>query len=188
MMSISGLVKRFFAGEGTGDPNVIGLLYQWYREKVYRTAYYVLNNQQLAEDVVEETFLTAMNKVNALRDPAKVEAWLVRTAINKAYDVLREYRKMSELQLSEMVSEGDSILEHLLDDELREEVLAALLLLPTIYQEVVYYKFYGECNCCETSGILDVPERTVRARLKRALELITQYLGKEVPKADARGK
>jgi RNA polymerase sigma-70 factor (ECF subfamily) len=187
-MNIGSLLKRFFPGNEPGDPDAIGLLYQWYGRKIYVASYYILNDQYLAEDIAQETFITAMSKLDTLRDPAKVEAWLVRTAINKSYETLREKRRRMTLQATATAFYGDPVLDHLLDDELRREALNALRLLPAINQEVAYYKFYCELNCHEISEILEVPERTVRARLKRALELITQYLDTEVHETDVTGK
>jgi RNA polymerase sigma-70 factor (ECF subfamily) len=187
-MSIGGLLEKIFTGDGTGDPGAVGLLYQWYGGKIYQAAYYLLNDQHLAEDVVQETFLTVMNKLGTLRDPAKVEAWLVRAAINKSYDLLRGHREIVTLQDAAAVSEGDTVLDHLLDDELRREVIDALRQLPAINQEVAYYKFYHELNCQEISSILRMPVRTVRSRLKKSLELIAIYLGREVGETDAAGR
>lgn len=192
-MSISDLLKRFLDGDEPGDPGAIGLLYQWYGRKVYRAAYYVLNDQYLAEDIVQETFLTAMSKLNALRDPAKVEAWLIRTAINKSHEAIREHRRVAALQVSATqvaatALDVDIVLDQLLDDELRKETIEALCQLPAINQEVAYYKFYRGLNCHEISEILNIPGSTVRSRLKRSLKLIAQYLHEEVYQSDAVGK
>jgi RNA polymerase sigma-70 factor (ECF subfamily) len=187
-MSIGGLLKKFFTGNGTGGPDVVGLLYQWYGRKIYLTSYYIMNDQYLAEDVAQETFLTAMTKLDTLRDPAKVEAWLVRTAINKSYEVLKENRRTAALQTAATVLDEYSVLDHLLDDELKSEALDAILLLPVIHQEAVYYKFYRELNCREISDLLGIPERTVRSRLSKSLDLIAKYLGRKESKSDVTGK
>ena len=187
-MSIGGLLRKFLAGTEPDKPGAIALLYQWYAGKVYRAAYYVLNDQHLAEDVVQETFITAMGKLDTLRDPARVESWLVRTAINKSYDLFRDHRRITVLEEAAAgILEGDTVLDHLLDDELKKEALDAVRRLPAVNQEVAYYKFYRGLNGQEMAKILDVPARTVRARLKRSLELIAAYLDKEVER-DAAGR
>ena len=141
-MNLGGLLQRIVTGNSTDDPGAIGLLYQWYGGKIYRAAYYVLNDKHLAEDVVQDTFITAMNKLDTLRDPAKAEAWLVRTAINKSHDVLRGKRKATLMQRRSEIAAGDTVLDQLLDAELRREVIAALHELPLTNQEVIYYKFF----------------------------------------------
>ena len=85
-MGVGDLLKKYLTECEQDDPGIIELLYRWYGRKVYQAACHVLNDQRLAEDVVQETFLTAMSKLDTLRDPAKAEAWLVRTAINKSYE------------------------------------------------------------------------------------------------------
>lgn len=187
-MGVGDLLKKIFIESERSDSGVIELLYRWYGRKVYHAAYYVLNDRYLAEDIAQETFLTAMSKLDTLRDPTKVEAWLVRTAINKSYEALRKHRRIAVLEEAATSLEGDTALDHLLDDELKREVLDALHLLPAINREVVYHKFYCERGCHEISEILEIPERTVRARLKRALELVADYLGREVDDTGAAGK
>ena len=187
-MNIGALLERFLAGDGPGDPCAIELLYQWYGRKVYHAAYYVLNDRYLAEDVVQEAFVTAMIKLKTLQDPSKIEAWLVRTAINKSYETLRGHRRTAVLPAAVTVAEGDTVLEHVLDDELRNEAVYALRRLPAINQEVAYYKFYGDLNSQEIAVILNLPASTVRSRLKRALELVSQYVGREVGETDAAGR
>ncbi|MDA8337341.1 MAG: hypothetical protein M0Z41_20550 [Peptococcaceae bacterium] len=45
-MNIGGLLERFLAGDGPGDPCAIELLYQWYGRNVHHAAYYVLNDRR----------------------------------------------------------------------------------------------------------------------------------------------
>ncbi|WP_334109758.1 RNA polymerase sigma factor [Thermodesulfitimonas autotrophica] len=73
----------------------VKLLFERFAQRVFETAYFVLRDRTLAEDVVQETFLTAMTKLGNLRDPLKVEAWLVRVTVNKARSELRKRKRSS---------------------------------------------------------------------------------------------
>ncbi|AFV10861.1 DNA-directed RNA polymerase specialized sigma subunit, sigma24-like protein [Thermacetogenium phaeum DSM 12270] len=80
------------------------------------------------------------------------------------------------------------VLDRILERENKKEILEALSLLPTLNQEVAYYRFYRGMNCREISEVLEIPEGTVKSRLKRALELVADYLKKEASKENVPGK
>ncbi|HHW40809.1 MAG TPA: RNA polymerase sigma factor [Syntrophomonadaceae bacterium] len=187
-MSFVRLLRGLFKKGEPCTPGVIELLYRWYGRSVYYASYYVLHDCHLAEDITQEVFLTALNKLNTLRDPTKVEAWLIRTAINRSCDLLRKNRPMLTLDEIADKQEEDMVLYRLLESENKKEILEALSLLPTPNQEVAYYRFYRGMNCREISEILEIPEGTVKSRLKRAVELVAEYLEKEASKENVPGK
>lgn len=54
----------------------VRVLFELYAEKVRAAAYFVVYDNDVAEDVVQITFVTAMEKLDQLQDPDKIEAWL----------------------------------------------------------------------------------------------------------------
>lgn len=56
---------------------------------VYAAAYSLLKNKQDAEDVVQDTFLKYYERTRAFASPDHLRAWLLRSAINRAKDLLR---------------------------------------------------------------------------------------------------
>ena len=116
-MSFAKLLGGLFNKGEPCTPGVIELLYRWYGRSVYYASYYVLHDQYLAEDVTQEVFLTALNKLDTLRDPTKVEAWLIRTAINRSCDWLRKNRPMLALDEVADKQEEDVVLDPILERE-----------------------------------------------------------------------
>jgi len=176
-MKISNALVKLFAKGNECDPVLLELLYKWYGMAVYRVAYYYLNEKMAAEDVTQDTFLSAFTKLHQLKDPAKIKAWLIRTAINKAYDLLRKNRAMvldEEAMFKNASSEP--FVERLIDEEKKQELTTALLMLPLQYQDVLYYKYYVEYTTKQIAELLDMPEGTVKSRLFKARGLLLKYL------------
>ncbi|MEW6772194.1 MAG: sigma factor, partial [Bacillota bacterium] len=72
------------------DSIELKFFFELFAQRVFQAAYFILRDRVLAEDVMQETFLVAVEKLGDLRDPAKIEIWLTRIAVNKA---LNERRK-----------------------------------------------------------------------------------------------
>lgn len=71
---------------------------------VLAVAYYVVRDPFLAEDIMQDTFLTAMNKLHQLRDGERVGCWLKRIAVNKAYSELRKRKRLAFLDSPSVAS------------------------------------------------------------------------------------
>ena len=67
-----------------------------YYKRVFHAAYGVTRDHHLAEDVVQETFLKAYQKIDTIQDKEKMGAWLSSIATRTAIDFIRKERKTSE--------------------------------------------------------------------------------------------
>ncbi len=160
-------------------PDILELLFNWYGKSVYRAALLILKNKALAEDVTQETFMTACTKLDSLQSPEKAEAWLVHIAMNKAYDLTKDQQRLVMLPEPDPPGppEHNPILEVVLDREAAEEIRAAILNLPAPYQEILYFKYYRDLTSKQIADALEIPEGTVKSRLSKAKQLIARSLG-----------
>ena len=78
-----------------GDPEEFSRLVDAYSGKIYRLAIKMLNQQQDAEDVLQETFLKAYRGIKSFDGRSKISTWLFRIATNEALMVIR--RKHPEM-------------------------------------------------------------------------------------------
>ena len=78
-IELEGIVRR----AAKGEKQAIEILYNTYREKLYFFVLKNVDNKDLAEDIIEETFLSAMQNINRLKDAKKYESWLYSIAYNK---------------------------------------------------------------------------------------------------------
>jgi RNA polymerase sigma-70 factor, ECF subfamily len=67
-----------------GDPEVLGDLLEQHGQEIQGLAYLILRDRALAEDVLMDTLLTALDRAASLRDPAALRPWLLRIATNHA--------------------------------------------------------------------------------------------------------
>lgn len=132
-----------------------------------------------AEDIVQETYLTAVLKQDSLIDESKCRAWLIGIAENKVRQYFR--RKTADLarfsdypaDLSSSESADDSILP---TDELKE-LEDALFTLPEDWRQCAVVNILCGFSGAECAEILGVPPQTVYNRTHRAKKALREKLG-----------
>ena len=177
-----------------GDATALEELYDRYADPIFRTAFRRLGDRQLAEEVLQDTYLALWNRAE-LYDPAagSLLAWLSTIARNRAVDRLRAMgRRPNALPLSAMVDDDDH------DDRgidralgqgellgtgatdtdpvvvadraaLRAEIGVALGGLPEAERRVLELAYYGDLTQTEIAERLGWPLGTVKTRTRRAL-------------------
>jgi RNA polymerase sigma-70 factor, ECF subfamily len=91
-----------------GDLETFNQLVLAYQDKVFNLAYRIMGQHQAAEDVVQETFLTAFLKLHTYRG-GSFKSWLLRIASNLCYDQLRREKSRPTTPLEPVNDEGDAI-------------------------------------------------------------------------------
>ncbi|MEW6182459.1 MAG: sigma-70 family RNA polymerase sigma factor [Bacillota bacterium] len=155
------------------DGNEIKSLFERFARRVFEAAYFVLQDRTMAEDVMQETFLTAMTKLRNPQDPLKIEAWLIRVAMNKARSELRKRKKKIPLLfpvVANLTEEG------FITKEEKKQVQVAVEALPAKYQLVLYLMYHRNMTTKQIAQALDLPEGTVKSRLRRAYKLMKPWL------------
>jgi len=150
---------------------------------VYWTAMSLLRDEDEAQDIVQETFVTLIDSYDTLRDKEKVAAWLKKIAANKCLDRLRRTKTVNEeddfFENVEAQPEDflpDSILEsaekrkiimNIIDNALSEDVRRTLILF-----------YYDEMTTKEIASLLGIPQGTVLWRLNYAKKKIKKEVEK----------
>src|ERR1700752_2909545 len=84
------LVRRFVE---TQDEEAFSEIVTRYGDKIYRTALRITHNPIDAEDVLQEVFITLIERLDTFRDGSKFSVWLYRVASNASFMHLRTERK-----------------------------------------------------------------------------------------------
>lgn len=176
------------AGESPGSAFV--LIEEDHQRLVYSLALRLTGNTAAAEDITQETFLSAWKNLDRFRGESSLKTWLARIAVNKVRSYWRWKKMRSWVSLSNRGKNGEvaPLEERLPDDprgrpeqaalaaELEERVRAAIAALPQRQREVAALRAQG-LGLAEIGGILGVAEGTVkahwfaaRAKLEDALE------------------
>jgi RNA polymerase sigma-70 factor (ECF subfamily) len=167
--------ERWLPGVCKLEPEALGAAYDALSPDLFRFAYRLLGDRQLAEDVVAETFsrlLTAIRNGGGPR--AYLRAYLYRIAHNLAMD---HHRAVSPVPLDEsdprLMADGPSY-EH----DVREQMAArqALWRLTPEQRQVIVLKFYQGLSNEEVAAALDKPVGAVKSLQHRAFEGLRRVL------------
>ena len=140
---------------------------------IFRMCFLHLRDESLAEDAVQETFLKAYRKLDSFRGDCREQTWLMRIAINVCRDFLRTAwlrrvdRSVDITLLPECAQAAD---EH------DSTVLTEVMRLPAKLREVILLRYYQGLSLQETADALKLGLSTVKARQKKAGDMLRQRL------------
>jgi RNA polymerase sigma-70 factor (ECF subfamily) len=176
-----------------GNPEEYSRLVDAYYSKIYRLAIRMLNQQQDAEDVLQETFLKAYRGLKSFDGRSKISTWLFRIATNEALMILRrKHPEMVSIDEPVETEEGEQeplqIIdwcclpeEELLSEETRERLDAAVQKLPERLRVVFLLRDMNDLSTHETAEVLGLSDTAVKTRLSRARlrlrEELSMYFG-----------
>lgn len=164
-----------------GDREAFRLLVEREAGMVYRTCYRIVGRPDEAEDVAQESFVSAYRAIRTYRGDGPLGAWLARIAARQAFRRLGQRRDAEPL---DPVNEGPGDhsgepLRHALSAERQREVRGAVAALPDPYREVVVLRFFGELQLSEIAAATGRPLGTIKTHLRRGLERLRRSLGRE---------
>jgi len=155
-----------------------------YQRRVYGVAMRILRRHDVADDVTQETFLRAYQKLESFDTERPFGPWVCRIAANLAISHLR-----SPVSREEELGEGSaeepaplaSPLDAVLESEARERLEAALESLPPEQRAVFVLRSVEEMSYRDIAQALEIPIGSVMSRLSRAREklrtALAGYLG-----------
>ncbi|MRX74063.1 sigma-70 family RNA polymerase sigma factor [Bacillus lacus] len=159
-------------------------LMKLYGDYLLRTAVLLLKDRQAAEEAVQDTFLTAFEKIGQLSDENKLKSWLTCILINKCRAKMRKKswkHAFLSLDLLERYA-GDDLHsgpeESLVKLAEHQVLFEAIQQLDYKYKEAIILYYYNELKISEISAQLKLNENTVKARLARGRSLLKQLLCK----------
>jgi RNA polymerase sigma-70 factor (ECF subfamily) len=168
------------------DPTAFGQLIETYSPRIYNLALKMLGNPDLAEDILQETFVNAYRAIDRFEGRAHVSTWLYRIAHNAVLMRLRKEKGIPDLKSLEddldldtvSVGEGwqDGPERQLLRSELLEEMDAALANLSEALRVVFVLRDIDGLSTAETAEVLDLSETAVKSRLHRARLALREQL------------
>ena len=156
-----------------------------YGDSLLRSAILLVKDPQLAEEIVQDTFITAYEKINQLHENKKLKSWLLMITTNRCRARMRKWSWRNiflhkdhdhEHQLMddyELLPE-ESLIRTWRDDQLHE----AIMLLPYHYREVITLFYFQELPIKEIAKLVKENENTVKTRLSRARAILKEDLKK----------
>jgi len=159
-------------------------IYKLYYKAMYNSCLRILNNTQEAEDVMQEAFLSAFDKINSYKGEVSFGAWLKRIVVNKALDYLKK-NKIDCLpiddkihQLSEEEIEKNEFTTNSID-----LIKQAMEQLPSGYRIVLNLYLIEAYDHEEIAKILNISASTSRSQYNRAKKKLIQLLSQTTDKS-----
>lgn len=177
MEKIIQIQKLWIESLKKGDPKAQTELYQLFYKSVYNSCYRLLLNKADAEDMMQNTFITAFDKIGSFRGEIGIGAWLKRIAINKCIDWLRAKKiKFTDLDDKNTEQVEDDMP---MPDIPLETIENAINQLALGYKSIIVMHLIENMEFAEISKCLRISESSVRsqfARGRKKLQLIINEL------------
>ncbi|MFV0393277.1 MAG: RNA polymerase sigma factor, partial [Coprobacillaceae bacterium] len=170
------LVKQFI----NGDTEAFSKIYNYYKGPLFYFIFNLLHNTTDAEDVLQETFVQVIKKIDSLQQPKAFHPWLYRIAYNNAMEI---YRKKSNLIITDQDYPFENIedinlnlTKSIHDKEVFDAISIEIYKLSDIYRQIAQLRYFENMTTKEISQIMNIPEGTIKSRLKTIRQKIQPAL------------
>ncbi|QAR33925.1 sigma-70 family RNA polymerase sigma factor [Geovibrio thiophilus] len=169
-----------------GDAASYELLIRKYQSKLFSTVLHMVKNRELAEDIVQESFLRAFRKLDTLNNRSQFYPWIKRIALNMALNHFEKEKRVLDVESDddessffENIASGESPEELTLKEEMKRYVRMFVDSLPDRLRVVIILREVDDMSYEEIAEMLNIPLGTVRSRLFNARNIIKERLIKQ---------
>jgi RNA polymerase sigma-70 factor (ECF subfamily) len=166
------------------EPDALGELYDRYGRLVYSLILRVVRDSGTAEDLVQETFIRAWNRVQSFdAQKAAIAPWLLAVARNRAIDHLRLAQARHEpVELSQMdhPSVFNEMESDLLNRDSARRIQTAMQKLPAAQRQVIELAYFEGMSQSEMAERIGQPLDTIKTWVRTALRVLREELGAAV--------
>ena len=169
------LVEKFIAGDRSG----IEVLIKRHKNRVFTYIILIVKNEQLAEDIFQDTFIKVINslKNGKYHDKGRFVSWVIRIAHNLIIDHFRKEKHLNtisndstELDIFNNVKFSDKTIEQeIIHDQITNDVRKIINELPDDQKEVILLRHYAGLSFKEIAEHTDVSINTALGRMRYAL-------------------
>jgi len=145
------------------------------RGRLFRMAYAWSHNSDVADEVVQEAMIKALNSVDKVKDIEALDGWLFRILSNCFIDYCRKQRDEINIDDTILVAQDTPETVHS-QDEMLITVRAAIASLPFKHRQVLTLVDIENFAYAEVAEIINVPLGTIMSRLNRARQSLKQKL------------
>jgi RNA polymerase sigma factor (sigma-70 family) len=147
-----------------------------------RTAIMLVKDQQVAEEAVQDTFITAYEKITQLSDPQKLKSWLTSILVNRCRSQMRKTSWKQAFLPFDFIQhyKGDDLFpgpeDSLLHVSDNQNLTKAIHELDYKYREVIILFYFNDMKISEISIHLKAKENTIKSRLARGRSMLKGIL------------
>jgi RNA polymerase sigma-70 factor (ECF subfamily) len=171
----------------SGDKEALVRLLREIEHQVYRTAYYLLNDEQDALDASQEALIRIYTHIGSYEEKAQFRTWVQRIVTNICIDKFRRKRPAVSIEEHDMVFRArDDVETEVLSSCAAEDIREAIGKLPDHHRTVVVLRYLQDFSYNEIADSLNLPLNTVKSYLFRARQQL-QTLLRDYQKGGVRG-
>lgn len=184
-------VARYVTEMQNGDGQAFAKLYNATNQSGYFTALKILKDEEEAQDVLQDSYITVLEKINEIRDPESFVSWFHQIVANKAKNYLAKKKPSlfasddEEQEVTEFLPDEDEVWQpekNVDEDDVRRQVMQIIEGLTDEKRTCVLLYYYNELSVADIAKAVGASENTVKARLFQARKDIR----KEVEKLGAK--
>ncbi|WP_422359387.1 RNA polymerase sigma factor [Reichenbachiella sp.] len=183
LINESHIIRRILAGE----KELYEILLRRNNQKLYRVIRSYINDHAEIEDVMQNTYLKAYDKLDQFKQTATYSTWLIRIGINEALARLKEKSKFNRLHSASTLVDDHTILEmpdtnqlnpekKIMHQEAKQLLEATIDSLETTYRTIYVLKEVEEISIKEIAEILNISISNAKVRIHRAKQMIKEKL------------
>ena len=179
------LLNRYVAGDKEAFREIV----KRYKDPLYAFLRRFLNQQELAEEAFQETFLQLYRSRHSFEKDRPLRPWLFTIAANKARDVLRKQKREETVSISTMAEPAESSIDDVVNSltsyeitpydeaektERAEKVRQIISTMPENLREILILAYFEQFSYKQMADILSIPIGTVKSRLHTAIVFFTK--------------
>ena len=172
-------IRRLVLQAGQGDRAAFGELYEETGRSVYFNCLKLLGNAQQAEDITQDTFMKALEKLDSLKEPENFSAWVNRIAINNCKMYFRKNPRIAEEESEKIIDDtpdSELIPDDYADSEEKRRIIMNIIdttLTDEQRQTIILY-YFDMMSVAEIAEIMECSVGTVTSRLSAARKKIRE--------------
>jgi RNA polymerase sigma-70 factor (ECF subfamily) len=177
----SSLVTRTLSG----DTNAFGELVRRYQSSVFNVCFRLLGERRSAEDLAQETFIRAYQRLDTFDQKREFGPWIRRVSANLCYNHLQK-KRVDQVTLRDEIDSAafqsnDGPEATVSANERAEQIRTALASLPDHYRLVLELRHFQGMNYDEIAQALGLPLNTIKSHLFRARKQLAKILNENRP-------
>lgn len=181
--SIADIHRQLVEGCRRGDRQAQFDVYKLYYKAMYNTALRIVKAEQDAEDVMQEAFLSAFEKIGEFKGEVSFGAWMKKIVINRSLDLLRKkkviFEDIEKAEIRENVISGEDEEDKTEQAYDADKVRDAIQALPDGYRTILSLYLLEGYDHEEIAGILGISPVTSRTQYSRARKKLKEQLRRE---------
>lgn len=152
-----------------GDLQQFNQIIEYYQKPLYHYIYCIVNCTQDAEDIVQDTFLMALRKINQYKSETKFSAWMYRIARNISYNFIKKRKKILLVDCSDMTTMlEDRNATLMFENNLQNRMNEIFQRMTFQEKNIMVLRIYEEKAYEEIAYIMKISQSACRKKYERA--------------------